>query len=95
MRHKPPIIQLAIILILVLATSFSSARALMQVLPQNHSLEEMKNNSVPIEKIVQPHAISENTDLSCYRTVDEIYAIAESWVTENPGFVQWIDIGDS
>lgn len=95
MRHKPPIIQLAIILILVLATSFSSARALMQVLPQNHSLEEMKNNSVPIEKIVQPHAISENTDLSCYRTVDEIYAIADSWVTENPGFVQWIDIGDS
>ncbi len=95
MRHKPPIIQLAIILILVLATSFSSARALTQVLPQNHSLEEMKNNSVPIEKIVQPRAIFENTDLSCYRTVDEIYALAEDWEAEKPGFVEWVDIGDS
>ena len=95
MRHKPPIIQLAIILILVLATSFSSARALTQVLPQNHSLEDMKNNSVPIEKIVQPRAIFENTDLSCYRTVDEIYALAEDWEAEKPGFVEWVDIGDS
>ena len=32
---------------------------------------------------------------SCYRTVEETYASAESLVAQRPGIAEWLDIGDS
>lgn len=95
MRHNLRRVQLIIISIFVLITSVSSVRAITQDILRGAGSGNGPARTPQTEAIVQPLAISDDPNLTCYKTIEEIYALADTWATEKSQFVEWVDIGDS
>lgn len=58
-------------------------------------VEQQLTQQYHTQQEISPDQISGIPGYSCYKTVEETYAFAESLVISYPNFIDWIDIGDS